>query len=296
MRSALYVVLATAICCGVAAAEPGAADKSAIQQSIDAYVAAFNKADSKALASLWTEQGELVNPDGKRAQGRQELETQFTEYFAGTKDAKLELSNIAIELQSPSVALETGIARVLVAGQEPAETEYKAIHIKTAAGWRIDSVRESEPLAAAPSHFEKLQELAWMIGQWTDADGKGLVKSSCRWTSNRNFLVLTFKVFVDDRVDFEGTQIIGWDPHAQAIRSWTFDSDGGFGVGRWSGGDGKWTVQTLHTLPDGRRGSASNTYEVLDDKTVRYRSIGRQVDGSLMPSIGPVTIVRSPAE
>ena len=34
------------------------------------------------------------------------------------------------------------------------------------------------------------------------------------------------------------TQRIGWDPVADHIRSWEFDSEGGFGEGKW-GGDGE---------------------------------------------------------
>jgi hypothetical protein len=94
-------------------------------------------------------------------------------------------------------------------------------------------------------------------------------------------------------VDFEGSQIIGWDPHSQTIRSWLFDSDGGFGVGRWSGAGDRWTVQSLNVLPDGRRASATNIYERLDENTVRFRSIGRQVDGELLPNIEPVTVTRA---
>ena len=33
-------------------------------------------------------------------------------------------------------------------------------------------------------------------------------------------------------------------------------------------------------------------YEPIDDRTVRFSSIGRQVDGELLPNIGPVTVVR----
>ena len=29
------------------------------------------------------------------------------------------------------------------------------------------------------------------------------------------------------------TQRIGWDPAAKQIRSWEFDSEGGFGEGTW---------------------------------------------------------------
>ena len=132
-----------------------------------------------------------------------------------------------------------------------------------------------------------------MVGKWADRSEKAQIETSCRWATNQNFLVRTFRVFVDGQVDFEGTDVIGWDPHRQAIRSWLFDSDGGFGAGRWSGGeDGRWTVQSLHVLPDGRRASATSIYEVLDENTVRFRSIARQVDGELLPSIGPVELCR----
>jgi hypothetical protein len=182
---------------------------------------------------------------------------------------------------------------VLVPGAEPSETEYEAIHVKTAEGWKIDSIREEEAPAAAPSHYEQLKDLEWMIGRWVDAEGGSTVQTTCRWTTNRNFIVRSFKVLVEDHVDFEGTQVIGWDPYNQAIRSWMFDSDGGFAVGRWSGDGTRWTVHALHVLPDGRRASATMIYDVLDDNTVRFRSIGRQVDGELMPNIEPITVVRA---
>ena len=297
MRLFVSFLLLLIPCCSKLCAEDSVnSEKAAIEKTIASYVAAFNKGDATALSAHWSEQGEFVTPAGEKWQGHKQLAEKFAAYFAGAKKPKLELANTQVAVESPSVAVETGTARVLVPDQEPDETEYKAIHVKTAAGWRIDSVREKHVAPLAPSHFEHLQDLAWMIGKWSDTDDKAEIKTSCRWSANQNFIVQTFKVYVEDRIDFEGTQIIGWDPHAQAIRSWTFDSDGGFGAGRWSGENGRWTVKTLSVLPDGRRGSATNTYELIDQKTFRYRSIGRQVDGALMPSLGPVTIVRTTEE
>ena len=93
-------------------------------------------------------------------------------------------------------------------------------------------------------------------------------------------------------MEFEGTQVIGWDPHASTFRSWVFDSDGGFGVGRWFGEGDRWMVRKLNILPDGSRATATNIYNVIDENTVQFRSIGRQVDGELMPNIEPVTMSR----
>lgn len=274
------------------AADATDADAAAVQATIDAYVAAFNRADAAALAGLWTEGGEMFTPDGDRLQGREQIEKQFAAYFAAAKNAKLELADTKIEIQSPSTAVETGTARVVVPDEEPSKTTYRVVHVKTADGWKIDGVREREAPAPPPSHYERLKELEWMIGEWGDAAGTGQVASSCRWSRNRNFIIQSFHVLADGDVDFEGTQIIGWDPRTEVIRSWLFDSDGGFGSGRWTHSGDRWTVESLQVLPDGRVGSATQIHERIDADTVRFRSIGRQVEGELMPSIGPLTAVR----
>jgi hypothetical protein len=96
----------------------------------------------------------------------------------------------------------------------------------------------------------------------------------------------------DSDVEFEGSMVIGWDPSVNAIRSWMFDSDGGFGTGVWSQEETRWTIRTLNVLPDGRRGASTNIYEVLDGDSFQFKSIGRVVGGELLPSVGPVKIVR----
>ena len=269
-------------------------DETAILAAVDSYAEAFNQGDAKALAGHWTEDGELVTPSGDVLKGHTALETAFTAYFAESSGAKLELFDTHIKMVSPRVASETGMAQVTV-GDEPAEiTTYEAVHVKTADGWRMDSVREVAAPAPAPTHYQQLQSLEWMIGTWVDNSAENAsIETTGRWTTNSNFIVRTFRVFVEDRVDFEGTQIIGWDPSAQAIRSWTFDSDGGFGVGRWSQNGDRWTVQALNVLPDGRRASSTNIYDVVDESTLQFHSIGRQVDGEIMPSIDTVTLVRA---
>jgi uncharacterized protein (TIGR02246 family) len=271
------------------------ADVAAIRSAIDSYVAAFNAGDAAKLAGHFTENAEVVTPAGTTWKGRAEIEENFAGYFKTTEGTSLELAETAVQLLSPAVGLESGIARVSVGDEPPTTTEYEAIHVKTGEGWKIDSVRETEVAPPPPSHYENLRPLEWMIGRWVDADGGAVVETNVRWTTNQNFIVRSFKVFVEDRVDFEGSQIIGWDPHAQTIRSWTFDSDGGIGVGRWSGGGNRWTVQTLFVRADGSRGSSTNIYELVDDDTVRFRSVTRQVDGELLPNLGPIEIVRSDA-
>jgi uncharacterized protein (TIGR02246 family) len=271
-------------------------EELAIRKTIDSYVAAFNRGDAKALAAHWGRRGEMTTSEDETLRGRESLEKHFAASFTENKALKLELLGTVIEFMSPSVAVEKGVARVVGPDQEPSETQYVAVHVATEEGWKIDSVREQEPEFVPPSNYEKLEQLQWMVGNWSDAEETGSVETNCRWTTNRNFLVNTFRVYVEDRLDMEGTQIIGWDPHRQAIRSWLFDSDGGFGVGRWTGNGNRWTVQTLHVLPDGRQASSTSIYERIDDNTMQFRSIGRQVDGELLPNVEPFSVVRSSAK
>ncbi|TWT29898.1 YybH family protein [Blastopirellula retiformator] len=267
-------------------------DETAIAAAIESYVIAFNKGDAETLAAHWTPEGTFTPPGGETLIGRKALQESFAAYFAENKEAKIELLETAVTQVSPSVAKEAGVARVIVPGGEPSDTTYTAIHVKTSEGWKIDSIAEQAPAALPPSHYEELQALEWMVGRWVDADEASSIESTTQWTKNRNFLTTSFKVVVDGQVEFEGTQVIGWDPYAQTIRSWVFDSDGGFGAGRWTNQGNLWTVQTINVLSDGRRGSATHIYESIDDNTMRFESIGRQVDGELMPSIPPVTVTR----
>ena len=268
------------------------ADRGAIAASIEAYAAAFNRGDAKALTDLWTPGGELITESGERIQGSASIQKHFAEFFAGTKGVKLELVEPKIEFQSPSVAVEKGVARLISPDSGVESTSYSAIHIKTANGWRIDSTKDQVEPPSAPSHYENLEPLSWLVGKWTDAGHSGRVQVSCRWARNNNFLTQTFKVMGEKDVEFEGSMIIGWDPSVKAIRSWMFDSDGGFGTGVWSQEEARWTIRTLNVLPDGRRGSSTNIYEVLDGESLQFKSIGRVVDGEILPSVGPVKLVR----
>lgn len=269
---------------------------STLRQGLEAYTQAFNAGDAEALANFWAAEGELITADGTLFRGHQALRDCFARYFAEAKAAKLELIAPQIELLSPHVARERGTARVITAEQEPSDTDYEAIYVKAETGWKLDSVREYEVTAAPPSHYEQLQPLEWMVGTWVDDAEDAQIETTCRWTTNQNFLVRSFKVFIQDRIDFEGTQVIGWDASTEQIRSWMFDSDGGFSTGVWNGTDDGWTVHTLSVLPDGRRASSTNIYVLVDENTVEFQSIGRQIDNELLPNIDPLRVIRLEAQ
>jgi len=132
-----------------------------------------------------------------------------------------------------------------------------------------------------------------MVGEWGDDSKTSSLTTVCQWTKNQNFLTRSFQASFGSHVELEGTQVIGWDPVRGAIRSWVFDSDGGFGVGLWTRDGERWTIKQLHVLPDGRKASATNVIERIDDNTFTWQSVGRAVDGEILPNIKAITVKRT---
>jgi uncharacterized protein (TIGR02246 family) len=272
-----------------------AADKAAIKKAVESYTAAFNVQDAKALAAHWGPEAVYVNPlSGVQVEGGDAIAKEFESILGEMKDTTLAVDVESIRFISPGVAVENGVAKLVSADGEPEESKYTAIHVKRDGKWLLDRVTE-EDVPVVLSHYEQLKELQWMIGSWVDGDDKARIDTTCQWTRNKNFITRSFTVSIRDRIDMAGMQIIGWDPAAKQIRSWVFDSDGGFAEGRWTKKEKRWSIITTGTTPDGRKASSVNVISYVDDNQFKWQSVSRMVDGELLPNIDEVLVVRSPA-
>ena len=296
-RAILTVLLAVLSLTPAVGAEDGpqAADEAAIRQAVESYVAAFNQGSAKALAAHWSPEAVYTNPlSGEQVTGRDAIEGQFAAIFADAKGVKLAANSDAIQFVSPNVAVEHGTATVTRADAEPEESEYTAVYVKRDGQWLLDRVTEEE-VPVITSNYDQLKELEWMIGTWVDQDEQGSVETTCQWTKNRNFITRAFTLSVRDRIEMAGMQIIGWDPAAKQIRSWVFDSDGGFGEGMWSKKDKAWHIQATGVAPDGSKSSSVNIITYVDDNTFTWQSINRLAGGELLPNVDEVVVVRQAA-
>lgn len=267
-------------------------DQEVIRKTVEAYVAAFNKADAKALAAMWSPEAVYTNPlNGDLLIGREAIEKQFAANFAEIKELKLEATTDSVQLISPGVAVEHGSAKLLQGDQTIEESKTTSIFVKRDGVWLLDRVTE-EAVVEPVSHYDQLKDLEWMLGKWIDRDEIATVATECNWSRNKNFLIRSFTVEIDDRIDMSGIQIIGWNPREKKILSWVFDSDGGFGQGTWSKKGSRWFVQQTGVLPDGGMTSATNIISYIDDKTCTLQSVNRTVDGELVPSIDEVVITK----
>ncbi|MEM9660453.1 MAG: DUF4440 domain-containing protein, partial [Planctomycetota bacterium] len=197
----------------------------------------------------------------------------------------------SIEFISPNVALERGAATVTHAPDDVQRSKYRAIYVRRNGEWLIDRVTE-EAIVGSVSNYEKLKGLEWLIGDWVNQTNDLRIEITCQWTKNQNFISRRFTVASGDEIESSGLQVIGWDAKRGEIRSWLFDSDGGFVEGVWSPRDDRWVVQATATLADGGAGSFTAVFRSIDDGVHEWRKVNRVLDGELLPGIDAVVFER----
>jgi uncharacterized protein (TIGR02246 family) len=267
-------------------------DEAAIRTAAASYVEAFNKHAPKAVAEHWSPDAVYLNrTTGEEVSGREAIAQQFATLFEGQPDLKMEVDVESIQFVSPNVAVEQGVVTVLAPNAEPEVTEYSAVNVKRDGKWLLDRLTDKSK-EVVPTHYEQLKSLEWMVGSWTDESDDADVELECSWSANKNFLTRAFKISIEDQRDFSGVQIIGWDPAAKAIRSWTFDSNGCFAEGSWKLQGDRWFISNHGVLPDGRSASMINVLRQIDDHSLTWQTIERSAGDELLPNIDEIRIVR----
>ena len=147
--------------------------------------------------------------------------------------------------------------------------------------------REAPPLSA----YAQLEALEWLVGTWQDKIGNQTVQSKFNWAGDKNFLVRTINV-QGNETSTDGWEIIGWDPVRQQIRSWIFDSNGGFGESSWVNNGEDWLIRASNVLPDGGRSTAENVLTKVDDNKFTWESQNRTLNGEPQPSLDKIEVQR----
>ena len=264
-------------------------EEAAIRRIVQSYVEAFNRGDAKGLASFWAEDAEYLSPTGERVKGRDKIEAFLGKFFLENKGVQIEVEASDIRVTGSENAVEEGSALVSYPDGSPIESNYVVKYVKTGGEWKIVSACETP---SAPSNYEHLTELEWMIGEWVDQQEDSKVEMLGEWSQNNNFITVSFRSQKSSCVTLEGTQVIGWDAAAKKIKSWVFDSAGGIGEGVWSGKPPRWAVKTSGVLSDGEKLSATNIFTLVDQNTFTFSSINRKIGGKSHPNIDEVKIVR----
>lgn len=256
------------------------------------YMEAFNDHDAEKLASLWAEDALYVNLSTHDVlQGRDEITEYFKQQFSDQKDENLKISIDRIKIEDNKIT-EQGKAIVSTTGEPEKQSIFHAELVNIDGIWLLQKVDEVDVMVPS-SHYEQLKEIEWLVGNWRGRNDEYDLSLSIEWEDNKNFLKQEFTIQILNHKDLWGEQIIGWDPNAKAIRSWVFDSDGGFGKGTWTNEGTNWYLSMVFILPDGRKSSATYIYTKESDKSFSLSAVDRDVDGKLLPNTKPFKLEKS---
>lgn len=240
---------------------PDTAETAEIRLMMQHYLQAFNRHDTAALASHWSASGESIDLDsGEKTTGRDAVAGVFATLFEQDAQAAIDID---IESNRPirdDVAVVDGVSLLSFDDATTASSRFSAIVVREQGRWVLSSVREAAVSApqATRRPAAQLDQLEWLVGSWEDVSEDLVASTRCSWNAGRSFLTRSHVSAPEARGAAAGdgipallpadgsareiSEIIGWDPERQQIRSWVFTSDGRFAEGSWSRVGDSWEV------------------------------------------------------
>ena len=255
--------------------------EEAIRRATVAYAEAIENGDVDAVAKFWTPEGDYVDNLGHAFKIQAALTAARNRSQQDGRIARpaLKFATLAVRLVSPDVAIEDGIIeRAAAVGEEQTKGRYCAVWVKSDGKWLIDGVRESAFSAVTSSnHFDGLE---WIVGDWVAEGPQATAEASYSWGPKKSYLLRQLKLTPKGAEPVVATQWIGWDPDHERLRSFEFNSNGGFRDGVWSRDGDAWVVSSTGVGPDGGRVTATSVYSRIDDNAATWELVEEETEGN----------------
>lgn len=266
------------------------ADEAAIRANVAAFVKGYNAHEAAAVAKLFGPQAKIVTEEGDVIEGREAIAELFVGVFADEPETKLDVIIGSIKFIGSDLAVETGTTKTVAApGESPEHGRYTVLHLKRDGQWVMALVRDE--VVEPPTNHDRLQALGWLVGDWIDESEESVVMTCCRWSEDGNFLLQDIKLRVAGVDAMDISQRIGWDPLTKRIKSWVFDSEGGYGDGIWTRTADGWLIKSTGVRRDATTASATNLMTTLSRDAYVWRSVDRVAGDAVLPPV-EVRVVR----
>jgi hypothetical protein len=188
-----------------------------------------------------------------------------------------------IRFLTADVALEDGASEVVWRATQhapPDRGHYHALWVREDGRWRLASLCE---VPLAPPAHPTLADLSWMVGIWTAEDDGATIELTARSNATGTFLLRDLRVLRSGNVVRAASQRIGVDPLTRKLKSWTFDSDGGYNEAAWTQEGKSWIAQSTGVLADGRQTAATTIITFDGQDSFTRKSVAARVDGRPVP-------------
>ena len=146
--TAVFLILLALAKGSVSADVADPADEKALQEQNDAFVAAFNRGDIKAVVEAYAPDCDFLSASGQRLKGRDALEKYIANGFAESKEGlKLKHSDSTVRFLKPDVAIADGTWEITGRPEgTPARGHYTAILMKRDGQWLVVYDRPMVPV------------------------------------------------------------------------------------------------------------------------------------------------------
>jgi uncharacterized protein (TIGR02246 family) len=272
-------------------------EQTAVKKDLDALVAdykkAFDAADAKGVAATFTEDA-TISDDSGETKGRNTILERFTEYFETQPKSTIEVKVESLLFVSPEVVIENGETKITATQAKiaPEVSKYTVVYVRQNGKWLQSSLRELGEAKVQIS--EKLKELDWLVGEWMTEGPEAIVNTKIKWSDDHHFLIRDFTVVVAGKPEIKGTQRIGWDAARKQVRSWLFDSKGGFGEAFWSRDGDQWMIKSVGTSADGEIATATQLITREGKDHLKWSSFDRTIGEAVNPEVEEVRLVKKP--
>lgn len=270
-------------------------DVRAINELDASFVKAYNAKDATAIGEFFTPDAEIEDEDGTVTRGRDAIVARFTRIFKQSQGDELTVDAGSLRFLGTDLAIEEGTASLSTgADTPPVSNRYSVIYARQGGRWLHARIRDEAP---DEDPHDQLLNLEWMLGEWVNESDDAVVKTTCTWSKDGNFLLRDFDVKIEGRIALSGTQRIGWDAQRKQFRTWVFDDRGGFAEGLMSRDDGdRWVIKATGVRSDGKTVSVTNAITILGKDRLLWESFDRTLGGEVVPETGRFTMVRRPPD
>jgi uncharacterized protein (TIGR02246 family) len=131
--------------------------EKAVDALLQSFADAFNARDAKKLASLFTEDADLVNIVAMRMPGRSGIEAGHARHFAGNlANSRLAFTGRTVRMLKPDVAIvHASWHRDTVAGAEgpsmpPGDGIFTLVAVESGGEWRLTAAQNTQAMALPP--------------------------------------------------------------------------------------------------------------------------------------------------
>ncbi|MFO0815213.1 MAG: SgcJ/EcaC family oxidoreductase [Gemmatales bacterium] len=267
------------------------ADHDAILKTAREFAEAYNRGDAKALAAQCTERCEIRESGGELIVGRDAIEKAYAQYFKNNKGATIEVLVKSVRFPAKDLAIEEGLLRQATGPAAlPTTTSYVATHVREDGQWKLALSNETG------EGQNRLEDLDWLIGNWTTKVKNETVNLSFVRDSKRPMITATFTRTAEGKAPITGSIRIALDPETGLIRSWGFEDDGGHAQSLWHNDGKSWILDQQGVLGDGTPTAERIVLHRVSANVITWRVIDRLLGDEKLPDSAPLRLTRMAAK